>query len=487
MQRPIVGEVRTANPQRPKELVGLFAVLILTLCYSAAAAEVESLRWIKFDHHTHLKSGPFFGGDGTSTLAEQQAAFSRAGYDLVVNAPHSDFGRDASATANWLRQKQHEEGCFSSGKPLRVLGEELTVERGPGYSDGRLTRFLGLPANREHLGLFGISDFIPHLTPMKAACEWTHLLGGVAILNHVGPGPGMWEPGYWDRAGLADKLDGMEAYNDRATERGMVAFDHVYRHAISYRGLALKFAALGATDNHGLKDPIGACTMALVRQSKECSLLETVVEAVRARRTIAVSSFPRLEVQCAHLGEIVRTNVAQLSLRLPMAVEQITLFRETEPSRTWTNASIAEVSLELAENTAFSWLIQDKGRHACTSGIWFEPKPKLLLDLVVTSDDISVERQTVRVVVHNRGEATARNFLVRVVEGFPFNGGQLKSDLTVGELRAGESKILEVKWGMRPKMVYVKVDAESFALDQDDDRVVESNERNNSARRNLSP
>ena len=78
-------------------------------------------------------------------------------------------------------------------------------------------------------------------------------------------------------------------------------------------------------------------------------------------------------MECAHLGEVVKADRAELSLRLKQPVEHITLFRETKPLQTWTNTAAATVTIPLTENAAFSWSLDDGARHACTSGIWFEP------------------------------------------------------------------------------------------------------------------
>ena len=157
------------------------------------------------------------------------------------------------------------------------------------------------------------------------------------------------------------------------------------------------------------------------------------------------------------------------------------MWRETEPLRTWTNTASASLTLELKANTAFSWLIEDKGRHACSSGIWFEPVHVPLPDLEVSPADISIEGHTVRAVIHNRGDAPAKNFLVRFMEGLPFTKGRLKADREVAALAAGDSVTLLVDWGEPPTLVYVKADPESFGYDRDDDRVAESDERNNAA------
>ncbi|MBM3888950.1 MAG: hypothetical protein FJ388_07460 [Verrucomicrobia bacterium] len=383
-----------------------------------------------------------------------------------------------------------------------------------------------MPENKSHLGLVGIRAFIPPWLPMKAACEWARLLGGATIVNHPGPGPSMWEPDYWERPGLRDKIDALEIYNGRVVRLGSIGFDARYREAISYGGLGLKIAAIGATDSHGAGEPPEAATFAL---ATNCATV-AVVDAIRARRTVASSGFSRLELNCAHLGEVIRTSRLTLALQLTQTVERITLFRETDVMQVWSNAASASVALTATNNVAFSWMIEDGSRHAYTFGIWVEPQPQHAADLVVTAEDIRIEGRTVRATIHNRGDMAATNFFVRFVDGLPYAGGAIGSvgrvaerasvqsplaerwrvqlhvshstdqhfqsppyaggrivaDMPVEKLDPGASVDIRVDLPAPPipgSIIYVKADPESFALDCDDDRVAESNERNNAAMR----
>jgi hypothetical protein len=425
-----------------------------------------------------MRAGPHYTDDGSVSLEEQQRMFAGAGYDLVVHSAHSRYGTNTSAVADWRKQKAYEEQPRPG--PVRSMGLEYDVERGPRYSAGTRLGNINLPENKDHLGLVGIRDFIPPWLPMKAACEWAHLLGGVTIINHPGSGPAMWEPGYWERPGLRDKIDGLEVYNGRVVHLGSVAFDARYREAISYGGLGLKIAAIGASDSHGAGEPPETATFASVASCTP----DAVVDAIRARRTVASTRFSRLELNCAHLGEVVRSSRLTLAMQLTQAVERITLFRETDVMQVWSNVASASMAVTVTNNVAFSWMIEDGSRHAYTSGIWVEPQPQRAPDLVITAEDIRTEGRTVRATVHNHGDMAATNFLVRFADGLPYAGGRIVADRLVEKLDAGASVDIRVDWAAPPKpgsIVYVKADPESFALDCDDDRVAESDERNNAA------
>ena len=80
-----------------------------------------------------------------------------------------------------------------------------------------------------------------------------HADGGVCIVNHPGPGPMMWEEGYWEAPGNRGHIDALEVYNGEALAAVGVDFESRYREATAYRGLGLKLAATTGADTHGPK------------------------------------------------------------------------------------------------------------------------------------------------------------------------------------------------------------------------------------------
>ena len=348
-------------------------------------------RWIRANLHAHTGDRtPFIGDDGYLSPAVLHKSFHAAGVQLSVHTPHSTRNRDADAARAFERQAVHERRF-----PGAVLGEELTVASGPNYRAWKRVAGVQLPGNLNHLGLVGIRRFVPDGTPLAEACDAAHGDGGVCIVFHPGPGPLMWEPGLWERPGHRGRIDAIEVYNGLALTSAGLHFEQRYRDAIAYAGLGMRVAAVAGADVHGPDEPArtrkrfgllamlplpspaeqlgerAALTVAAARDSR----LASVLDALRARRTVATFGLVDLALECADLGQVRHTGAVDLRLRLLRSVDRVRLWREGKPLREWSHTSEVRYQERLDRPASYSFSIEDGAGRAQTSGIWYEPPP----------------------------------------------------------------------------------------------------------------
>src|SRR5689334_19699920 len=173
----------------------------------------------------------------------------------------------------------------------------------------------------------------------------------------------MWEEGLWEAPQNRAFLDGLEVYNGEAMAVLGFDFEKRYLEATAYGKLGLKIAAVSGADTHGPESfqrsraqlkRINTATKLLslvlpapahARPELDAATLvrargravADVVEALRARRTVAVWALPRLGVECEGLGEVHHSADARLRLALTRPVQEVTLYREGVRVQTWKN------------------------------------------------------------------------------------------------------------------------------------------------------
>lgn len=418
------------------------------------------------DIHSHTKPTDFLKDDGKESLASQASRYSDAGYQAIFHTPHSDYTTDP---ARWLREQDYEEN--GNWDLSRYLGEEVTVEKGPNW------KVLGGRGNNDHLGVIGQNAFIPNVLPMKAASERAHATGGLVSLNHPGPGPGMWEPGYWMRPGIHDRLDAIEVCNGQLMHFAPIDSFGTYLMAVSYGKWGLKVAAVGGTDSHNGEDAPQVATLVVAPDGSE----RVIVEAIRRRKTYAVYKLLDLRMHCAQLGQTIYTGDVNLRLECSRPVEKIQLLREGRTIRTWENGSVAEFTETLSENAAYVWRIYDRGGRAYSSAIWYEPDPIQLPDLAIDTEGSSIRGKMLSMAVRNDGRATAKDVVIEAWSDFPAEGGELLARRSYREIAEGTRLAVKLILKSKPSgPVFVRVDPESYALDGED-AIAELNERNNVA------
>jgi hypothetical protein len=356
------------------------------------------LVWVKANFHAH-GAKELVGDDGSESPRELHQAFGQRGFGFSVHSAHSTENTGPFAAARFATQRESE-ALLHLPNLTTVLGEELTVAPGPRFQ--RRTKLLGkdAPGNLEHLTLFGMKQLVPNLTPIVEACRLAHEGGGLCLVAHPGPGPMMWEEGWWEAPQNRAAIDGIEVYNGQALSAVGLDFEARYREATAYRGLGLKIAAVTGADTHGPGSVerarsrlagLGAAAKLLkviagtpgperpeleaaTRVHAEDRSAAHVAEAVRARRTIATYGLDGLEIELPGLGEVKKTGDVKLALTLSRKLSEVTLYREGEPVRSWQDVDHVEWNETVTAPTAYVFGARDGAGRLLTSAIWYEPK-----------------------------------------------------------------------------------------------------------------
>jgi hypothetical protein len=374
-------------------------------------------RWLRANFHGHASAG-HVDDDGTESPADLHKAMRAAGFDWSLHTPHcvTDVGADAGQ--HFAEQRAAEAALKLPGLTV-ATGQELSVVDGPKYS--RHTKVLGrsTPGNLNHLSIVGNKTLLPYrvLSPAEA-CERAHQDGGICIVNHPGPGPMMWEEGYWEAPKNRSGVDAIEVYNGQALAAVGIDFESRYREATAYRGLGLKIAATTGADTHGPKSvaraqskvasfagparsllkmvlpqgesarpELDAATLVQVdvpatassaaagaaSASEARAMTAAVIAAVKARRTVAVNALPGIAVSVDGLGEVRRTGTVKLSMRLSRKLAEVTLYREGTPVQTWHDSDAVEWSETITAPAAYVFGAKDGAGRLLTSAIWYEP------------------------------------------------------------------------------------------------------------------
>jgi hypothetical protein len=359
-----------------------------------------TLVWLRANFHAHAAT-PLVEDDGAEPPAELQRAMRAAGFDVSVYSPHCDPNR-RDQTRGYEALRADADKAAPRGLTVAV-GQELTVADGPNYA--RRTTVLGrhAPGNLNHLTLVGNRTMQPfrQLTPAEA-CARVHADGGVCIVNHPGPGPMMWEEGWWEAPQNRAQLDALEVYNGQVLAAVGVDFESRYREATAYRGLGIKIAATTGADTHGPKSvehaqarlaslaggAMGKLARLVMPSSASArpeldaatlvqadgNKIEDVIAAVKARRTIATYAMAGLGVQLDGLGEVRRTSKVTLAMKLSRKLSEVTLYREGVAVQTWHDVDAVEWTETLCAPAAYVFAARDGGGRMMTSAIWYEPE-----------------------------------------------------------------------------------------------------------------
>jgi len=381
----------------------VIALAFVLACASTAHAE---RRWLRANFHGHASAG-HVDDDGVESAHDMHKAVRAAGFDFSLHSPHcvTDVGADA---AEHFAAQQAEEAAMRVPGLTIATGQELSVADGPNYA--RHTKVLGRPApgNLNHLTILGNKTLLPYrvLTPAEA-CERAHQDGGLCIVNHPGPGPMMWEEGYWEAPKNRAAVDAIEVYNGQALAAVGIDFESRYREATAYRGLGLKIAATTGADTHGPKSvaraqsklagfagPARSLLKIVLPQSERprpeldaatlvqvdaaargtpAQVTAAVVAAVKARRTVALYALPGIAVSIDGLGEVRRTGAVKVAMKLSRKVAEVTLYREGTAVQTWHDVDAVEWSETITAPAAYVFGAKDGAGRLMTSAIWYEP------------------------------------------------------------------------------------------------------------------
>jgi hypothetical protein len=363
-----------------------------------AATSAHADKWLRANFHAHTQN-QFSFDDGSEPPLEMHRALRQAGFDFSLHSAHSTY-QSFENSPERFRLQRVEEASFDVPGLTIALGEELSVAPGPRYQ--KRTKILGHdgPSNLNHLTLLGIQELVPTGTPLKEACERAHDGGGACIVNHPGPGPMMWEEGLWEKSGHV--IDGLEVYNGEAMALLGLSFESRYLEATAYSQLGMKIAAVSGADTHGpesfsrsraqlrragpatkllslvlppartARPELDAATLVQAAGSSE----REVVEAVRARKTVATWALPNLRVECRGLGEVRHSDDVDLKLSLSRNVEEIVLYREGVAVKSWKNASEAVFQERVSEPAAYVFGVRDGSGRLLTSAIWYSATAK---------------------------------------------------------------------------------------------------------------
>ncbi|MDB4964475.1 MAG: hypothetical protein JWN44_164 [Myxococcales bacterium] len=372
------------------------SLALAVVAVTAHAAHAER-RWLRANFHAHATTEALVD-DGSESAEALHRAVRAAGFDFSLHTPHCD---SSTATAEaFVAQREAESKLNVAGLTIAV-GQELTVANGPSFE--RRTRVLGqsAPGNLDHLTIFGHKALVGFraLTPADA-CERVHRDGGVCIVNHPGPGPMMWEEGYWEAPKNRARIDALEVYNGQALAAVAIDFESRYREATAYRGLGIKIAATTGADTHGptsvaraqarLAGLAGAASklvklMMPAPTSARPELLaatlvwadgtrtEDVLAAVKARRTVATYALEGLRVTLDGLGEVRKSGAVKLRLGLSRKLAEVTLYREGVAVQSWRDVDVAEWSETISAPAAYVFAARDGAGRMMTSAIWYEP------------------------------------------------------------------------------------------------------------------
>ena len=390
-----IAAARTAATTQGMTRVGIAVAFVVATLGSAHGER----RWLRANFHAHARSECVVD-DGTETAAELHRAVRAAGFDFSVHSPHCNTS-DAGEAAAFVAAGAAEHELAVAGLTIAV-GQELTVADGPKFA--RHTTVLGKPApgNLNHLTLVGNAALAPFraLTP-AAACERVHADGGICIVNHPGPGPMMWEEGYWESPPNRGRIDALEVYNGQALSAVGVDFESRYREATAYRGLGVKIAATTGADTHGPKSVaraqaklmgIAGGAVAKVarlmmpsspspRPELDAATLvyadgpstAEVIAAVRSRRTIATYALPGLRVQLDGLGEVKKASQVQLAMKLSRKLAEVTLYRDGVAVHSWHDVDTVEWAETIGAPAAYVFAGRDGAARMMASAIWYEP------------------------------------------------------------------------------------------------------------------
>jgi len=356
-----------------------------------------ALVWLRANFHAHA-AAQLVEDDGTETPGELHKAVRAAGFDFSVHSPHCNT-RDPDEATQYEAERAGEAQLGVRGLTIAV-GQELTIADGPRYE--RHTTVLGhaAPGNLNHMTLVGNATLAPFraLTPGQA-CDRVHADGGICIVNHPGPGPMMWEEGYWEAPANRGKVDALEVYNGQALAAVGIDFEQRYREATAYGGLGIKVAATTGADTHGPKSVARAQAklaafggasklLGLLAPKPESARPELdaatlvyadgkttadVVAAVKARRTVATYALPKLTVTLDGLGEVRRTRDVKLAMKLSRKLAEVTLYREGVPVKTWQNVDQVAWTETLMTPAAYVFAARDGSGRMMTSAVWYEP------------------------------------------------------------------------------------------------------------------
>jgi hypothetical protein len=371
--------------------------LVVTLVALGAGAQADERRWLRANFLGHAANDRLLDV-GSEPPAALHRALRAAGFDFSVHSAHSTHNSGDDAAEHFRAQRAEEAALEVSGVTT-ILGEELTVRDGPRHQ--RHVQILGKsgPGNLDHMTLFGIRELVPSLTTIAEACTRAHRDGGVCIVNHPGPGPMMWEPGYWEAPANRRFIDALEVYNGQAMAAVGIEFEARYLEATAYARLGLKIAAVTGADTHGPESfaRARASISRLGTASKLLSLVlpspsskrpeldaatlvgvdgrseEDLAAAVKARRTIATWALPNLRVEVPGVGEVRPARQVALSMSLSRRVEEVTLYREGAAVRTWRNVSDVEFAEHIDRPSAYVFAVRDGHGRLLTSAIWYEP------------------------------------------------------------------------------------------------------------------
>ncbi len=364
----------------------------------------RALVWLRVNFHAHAAPTQV-EDDGTETPAAMHKAMRAAGFDVSVHSPHCNTNEPAEA-ARFGETRAAEAKLAVPGLAIAV-GQELTVADGPSYAQRTTVLGHAAPGNLNHLTLVGNTTLAPFrtLTP-AAACERVHADGGICIVNHPGPGPMMWEEGYWETPRNRARVDALVVYNGQALAAVGVDFESRYREATAYRGLGIKIAATTGADTHGPKSvaraqarlasiaggaagklvrlmmpsaavprpELGAATLVHAEVAPGGDAVAATIAAVRARRTIATWALPGLQVELDGLGEVRRSGDVALHLKLSRKLGEVTLYREGVAVQTGHDVDAVDWIETIQAPAAYVFAARDGGGRLMTSAIWYEPQ-----------------------------------------------------------------------------------------------------------------
>lgn len=436
--------------------------------------------WIRANFHSHAKRGTFgVGDDGRSEPRVMHEVYGRLGYDFSLHTPHSNRNTTKRSLENWMKLKELTEVELDRALPgAQSLGIELSVAHGPNLAWFSHRRYgQGVKRTLNHALLLGVDEYCPTLTPLKGAAEHAHAYGGLLFVAH----PVIWEKDYFTRAGVIDKVDGLEVYNGIVLVKTQETEEAPFRWATAYGGAGVRMAAIAGTDSHGLAWVKDVITWVLTTHNDT----EAIVDAIQRRRTFVTRGLFGIDLSFPQLGHVLHTGDVVLDFALNRSVERIELWKEMELAKAWDNASEVHWRERIDENAAYTFRITDGEDRGFTSPVWFEPNPLRKPDLTIPADGIELRGTTVRALVRNIGDAAAHQVPVAVYPGVPFYRGASANAKKarrriIARLGPGEEVRIEVGFEDLPELVWVKVDPESYWRD-DDDQIEELDERNNAA------
>src|SRR5262249_43279126 len=135
-------------------------------------------------------------------------------------------------------------------------------------------------------------------------------------------------------------------------------------------GPATKLLSLVLPDPHSERPELDAATLVLTLGRSE----RDVIDALKARRTVAVWALPNLRLECVGLGEVKRSSDVGLKLTLSRKVQEVTLYKEGVPLRRWTEVSEVAWTEHIDRPAAYVFGVRDGHGRLLTSAIWYQPK-----------------------------------------------------------------------------------------------------------------